>query len=159
MAEDSKLQFIFFKISGQSFALPLDNVERVLPMLEISFLENVSPKILGIINVKEELIPIVDFAGIFKISDFNVSLESRIIVVKTSKYKAGFIVDEVEGYRELPENYVTGSQELWPGLENIKGVVRLEEGGAAVIRDVEEMLSLKEVEKFNKAISNFAKNA
>ncbi len=154
MEKNSDLQFIFFKVKDRTFALPLEDVEKVLPLIEITFLEKSSKNVLGVINLKGEVIPVLDFANIFKLKDFQITLNSRILIAKAGRYKLGFVVDEVEGYRELPPDSLIEPKEVWPELKDVKGIIRLKDGNIILINDIEGMLSLKDVSKLKREYSN-----
>jgi chemotaxis signal transduction protein len=154
MGKNTNLQFIFFKLKSRTYALPLEVVEKVLPLIEITFLEKASQNVIGVINVKGEIIPVLDLTSIFRVKDFKITLNSKIIIAKAGRYKVGFVVDEVEGYRELPQDSLINPEEIWTELKDVKGIIRLKDGNIILINDIEGMLSLKEVNKLKKEYSN-----
>ncbi len=150
------MQLLFFKYRQNSYALPLENVERVLPLVEITPLENENSKILGVINLQGEIIPLVDFANLFNIERKEISLDSRIIILKTKGKRFGFLVEEVEGYREVEKNSVVEAGKVWENIKNVKGIAKGEDEELIVIYDVEKLLSAKEIEEIQKQVKKQA---
>ncbi len=152
METTKKTRLFLFELNDKTFALYLDKVKKVLPLVEITFVENASGNIIGVINLWGEVVPIVDSEKVFKAGKFKIGMESKIVVANAGKYSVGFIVDKVFGYKEVSESSLKNTIDVWPDLKGVKGVARLSDGDIVLIYDVEEFLSLKEVKEIQEQI-------
>jgi len=112
------IKFIDFKLDDKIFALPLLNVREIVqePTTIISIPEN-PDYILGIINLRGNIISVYDLKIQMGIRREEKSKESSIIITEYSDLTVGFLVDEiiqVSSHREcdLKEFEGTGNKSL-----------------------------------------------
>ncbi len=89
-------QFLTFSIDGEMFGIRLLLVHEILKPVFITRLPNVEEYILGVINLRGEIIPIIDLKKRFSGSSTDLSPPSRIIVVMLKEKRCGILVDEVK---------------------------------------------------------------
>jgi len=95
------IELLGFYVEGELFGLPLKEVLEVLRVVEPVPVPFSSPLIKGIINVRGELIPVLDLKSILNLRP--TKKEERIIILESPKGKAGVLVDEVYGVIRLKE--------------------------------------------------------
>ena len=57
---NSCVQLVLFALDEQRFALALSSVERIVRVVDVTPLPSAPPIVLGIINVKGEVVPVYD---------------------------------------------------------------------------------------------------
>ncbi|MCZ8155662.1 MAG: chemotaxis protein CheW [Leptospira sp.] len=100
-------QFLTFKIEGEFFGLQLLHVHEILKPVLITRLPNVSDYILGVINLRGEIIPIVDLKKRFHSNDSTINPISRIIVVMLNEKRCGILVDEVKQVVKIHKDFIS----------------------------------------------------
>ncbi|MCI4458958.1 MAG: purine-binding chemotaxis protein CheW [Thermocrinis sp.] len=95
------IELLGFYVEGELFGLPLKEVLEVLRSVEPVPVPFSSPLIKGIINVRGELIPVLDLKSILNLK--TTKKEERIIILESPRGKAGVLVDEVYGVIRLNE--------------------------------------------------------
>ena len=145
------LQLVVFGIEGQRYALPLNDVERVLPMVAVSPLPQAPAVVLGVINLHGQVIPVLDLRRRFGLPICDYGLTARLLVVRTSRRILALAVDEVLGVREVAPETITRPDALLPGIGHVAGIVTLLDG-LLFIHDLEVCLSLEEERRLTDAL-------
>ena len=149
-------QLIVFILDGKKFSLHLENIDRVIRAVDIVDLPKSPEIVLGIINVHGEIVPIINIRKKFNLTYKELSIEDKIIIVKTNKRKFGFVVDDIDGYFESTPHAVIKGESVWPGLDYIDEVVKLSDE-MVLINNAENFFLEKEEKEFNKAIKSSKK--
>ena len=111
------------------YALPLANVERVLPSVAIRPVATVPAELRGLINVAGQIVPVLDLCTWFGLPVRTQELTDRIILVRVSGVPLAFLVAEVIGVRLLDAARYVQSGDLLAGLDEwVQGVLVLEDG-------------------------------
>ncbi len=90
-----------FRIGQTWLAAPREDVREVITPPRVTRVPNAQPWLAGVANVRGELLTIIDlplFLGL-PVQDFQRS--RRVLVLNAKKTPAGFLVDEVAGYRQF----------------------------------------------------------
>jgi purine-binding chemotaxis protein CheW len=88
-------QFLTFLVNRETFGITLSFVHEILKPVYITRIPNAEEYILGVINLRGEIIPILDLRQKFEQGFTPVKKETRIIVVHLNEKKIGLLVDEV----------------------------------------------------------------
>lgn len=92
----TELQVTVFRFAKEEYALPITKVKSIIKLLPITKMPNAPLFMEGIINLRGEIIPIVDLRPRFNLSIQPATDESRIIIVDINQQMAGIIVDCVD---------------------------------------------------------------
>lgn len=88
-------QFLLFRIGDEEFGLPVAAVEEVAPLpSKLTRLPKAPTFVKGVVNLRGEVIPVIDQAQRFG-SSATGGGRPRIVVVRIDDLRAGFVVDEV----------------------------------------------------------------
>ena len=139
----NETQLLVFALSGQRCALSLSVVETVVRAVEISPLAKAPEIIMGVINVRGRAMPVLNIRKLFRLPESAMTLNDQMIIVHTANRPLAILVDNVVGVAEHGQEDVVRSDELYPGIEYLKGVVKLQDG-MAYIYDLDRFLSLEE---------------
>lgn len=150
-------QYLVFTLDEQRYALYLSAVERVVRIVELTPLPESTDIVLGIINLQGRIIPVVNIRKRFNLPEREIEVSNQMIMAHTSKRVLALLVDAVEGIVERPEQEVILAEKIFPEIEYIEGVVKLEDG-LILIHDIERFLSLEEERKLEDAMKEGAVN-
>jgi purine-binding chemotaxis protein CheW len=93
---DEFVQFLSFTVSGETFGIALTHVHEILRPTFITRIPNVEDFVLGVINLRGEIIPIVDLKKKFDQGFSDVNKTTRIVVLEYNTKRFGLIVEEVK---------------------------------------------------------------
>jgi purine-binding chemotaxis protein CheW len=144
-------QLVGFSLDNQNYALNLSTVERIVHVVEVAPLPKAPEIVLGVINYSGRIIPVVDIRRRFGLPDKEADLHDHLVIAQTSKREIAFVADMVTGVLESTEAEVTAADRIVPGLEYLKGVLKLKDG-LIFIHDLEQFLSLDEETSLDEAM-------
>lgn len=98
---------IGFRIGHQHLVAPLEDVAEILTFPGLSKAPGAKSWVLGIANIRGNLLPIMDLSGFLEDRLTQVSKRSRVLVVNSKGVFAGLLVDEVLGLRHFYEEEQT----------------------------------------------------
>jgi len=81
--------------------MPVEYVAEVAGLGEVRAVPGARPELLGIQNLRGQILPVFDLALLLGIP--RTAPPSRLLVVEASGCQAGFAVDEVSGIGDLPD--------------------------------------------------------
>ncbi len=134
---------VAFTLDGQRYALDLSAVERVERIVEITPLPKAPEIILGVVNVRGDVVPVVNIRKRFRLPEREISLSDQLIIANTSARTVALVVDEVIDVIAVSGSAVIDGGEILPGMDYVEGFMKLS-GGMVLIHDLEKFLSLKE---------------
>ncbi len=104
--KENMRQLVIFKLADEEYGCDIDRVKEVLKMVKITPLPETLDFIEGVINLRGEVIPVLDLRkrmGLEKERSFE---NSNIVIVESAKYTAGLIVDGVKEVLSLEEKNI-----------------------------------------------------
>ncbi|MCZ8342730.1 MAG: chemotaxis protein CheW [Leptospira sp.] len=100
-------QFLTFLVNGEYYGIRLLLVHEILKPVMITRIPNVEEYILGVINLRGEIIPIVDLKKRFNGEDTLIHPISRIVVVVLDEKRIGILVDEVKQVVKIQKDLIS----------------------------------------------------
>jgi chemotaxis signal transduction protein len=88
------------RVGGESYAVAVEHVLEVAELGEIAPVPGSQGEVLGVRNLRGEVLPVFDLASVFGIAGEAVA--HRLLVVEYEGRRAGFAIDEVVDVGELP---------------------------------------------------------
>lgn len=115
LAEGS-LEVLEFGLAQERYALETRYVREVYPLKDLTPLPCTPPFVLGIVNVRGRLTPVLDIKKFFELPDKGLTDLHRVILVGANDLELGLLVDVIVGMRTIP---VESLQPTLPTLTNI----------------------------------------
>ncbi len=151
MGESSQLQelqLVIFKIGTEEFGVEINQVRKIVRMVEITPVPRAPVFIEGVMNLRGQILAVIDLAKRLSLKAAGRSDKTRIVVVEIEDNIVGMIVDEVtevlrlsvEDIDQTPELITTEVQQRY-----LKGIGKLEDRLLTLI-DLTEIFSQGEVE-------------
>ncbi len=143
--QDQEIQLVVFMLGEEEFACEIKNVAEVLKMVKVTPLPRSIEFVEGVINLRGEVIPVIDLRKRFNLADVDRTSESRIIIVEVNERLFGLIVDSVSEVARLPHKQIQEAPDRIAGDRNdlIKGVGKIDQR-MLIILNIDELLSDKE---------------
>lgn len=138
------VKLVVFQLKDQRFALHLPDTERIVQVVEIIPLPKMPDYIYGIINMKGEVIPVINIRILFNMPSKEIELSDQLIIVNTTARKLALLVDSTRELIECKENEIIKSDKIINGIPYINGVIKLEDG-MVLINDINKFLDPEEL--------------
>jgi purine-binding chemotaxis protein CheW len=97
-------QFVSFLVAGEEYAIPIENVQEIVLVPEhITKVPNSESTILGIMNLRNKVLPLASLRRLFGFSEESLTEQSRIVVLSLGELSVGIVVDNVREVLRVPE--------------------------------------------------------
>ncbi|MBN1288556.1 MAG: chemotaxis protein CheW [Actinobacteria bacterium] len=141
-ALEGEIQLVAFKVGGEEFGVDVKKVEGVISLVDITRLPRAPEFVEGIINLRGQIIAVIDLATRLRIPESQQTAGSRIVVVEVEDIKVGLIVDSPEVIN-ITKGDIEPSPTIGMGdIESsfIRGVAKIEDR-LLILLDVDRVLS------------------
>ena len=141
-------QLISFSVDGEEYGLDILRVKEVIRAAEVTRLPRAPAFVKGIINLRGDVIPIIDLREKFSYESVEYTDATRVIVVDVNGRLVGMIVDEASQVLRIPDSQIEPPPPIVGGLPNqfIKGVGKLDDR-LIVLLNIDKILSSDEMEE------------
>lgn len=99
-------QYLTFKVKQNMYGLDIRSVREIKHMQPISALPDVPPYMVGVINLRDQIVPIMDLRIRFGAQETELTKDTCIIVVEHEAKRMGLIVDSVDTVTDLSADQV-----------------------------------------------------
>ncbi len=147
-ASDVLLHLVTFDLMGEEFGVPILDVREIILMSDVTPVPNAPEFVEGVINLRGQIIPIVDLRKRFKLESKSDSDKNRIVVVEVANSVLGLIVDGDSEVLRIPTDFVKPAPALISGgigAEYIKGIAYYNERMIILI-DLHKVFNSEEME-------------
>jgi purine-binding chemotaxis protein CheW len=144
--EEQRLQMINFTVGGDEYAVEIQKVREVINFREITQLPKAPSFVKGIINLRGEVIPVIDLREKFGLSHEEYSAMTNVVIVEIGRKAVGVVVDSVRHVIRVAASDLAPSPPFIGGLSGkyVNGVAKLGER-LIVVLDMEKILSASEM--------------
>lgn len=94
-AEDPMLQWVTFRLEGETYGINVMQVQEVLRYTEIAPVPGAPAYVLGIINLRGNVVTVIDTRHRFGLAPAEVSDQTRIVIIEADSHVVGILVDAV----------------------------------------------------------------
>lgn len=145
VARDEVLQLVTFRLGNEEFGVNIHDLQEIIRMMPITRVPNAPPFVEGVVNLRGQVIPIIELRRRIGMEASPHDKSTRIIVVQLGKKTVGFIVDAVGEVKRIPGRVVEPPPPIVAGIESeyISGVGKLEEQ-LLILLDLNRLLSEEE---------------
>lgn len=156
--EDSQIQLVTFRLGNELYGVDIMAVKEIVRIQPIRPIPNAPNYMVGILNLRGEIIPIIDLHRRFNIAFANEEdeldeLESGFIILNINGKQLGIIIDRVSRVATVNFSDIQTAPRMSGGIgsEYIRGVVRNDDG-YLIILDIVRLFDPKELQKI---VGNF----
>lgn len=150
--DTQKDRFLSFRIDKEDYAIEIKHVIEIIGIQRITKVPNIKDFIKGIINLRGNIIPVVDVRTRFKLHPIPYNDRTCIVVVKLINTAIGLIVDEVQEVVNMPEDKIApppqtnkGTHSRYiSGIGKVGKVVKIILNINRLLYDDDQVLTLEE---------------
>lgn len=139
---------VTFKIDTEEYGIKIQDVQEINRMTEVTKIPRAPHYIDGIVNLRGNVIPVLDLRKLFQLGEKELTDATRIIIVDHDGMKTGIVVDSVSEVLRFEKSLIEPPPEiLSSGVDSdyVEGVGKLD-GGRRIIL----ILNLAKVLSFQK---------
>ncbi|MFW6389928.1 MAG: chemotaxis protein CheW [Halanaerobiales bacterium] len=121
-------QFIVFILNQQKFGINILQSREVIIASDLTSIPRSPDFIGGVINLREEIIPIIDLAKRFNLQKELKSEDDEVIIISVNNTLIGLKVKEVEDIKKIEPDKINKAPEVTQGINQdyIQGIARLD---------------------------------
>lgn len=141
----TSLQIVCFKIGNEEYGIDILQVQEILKVPKITKLPKSRSHIMGVIDLRGKVIPIIDLGKKFGIIA-DLSNSSRTIVVDIDGKRVGLAIDSVSHVIKVDLNEIEPPPPVVKGISGkyIVGIAKLKTG-FVVILDINQIFSAEDL--------------
>ncbi|MFL0798657.1 MAG: chemotaxis protein CheW [Cellvibrionaceae bacterium] len=137
--EDPVLQWVTFKLAGETYGINVMQVQEVLRYSEIAPVPGAPMYVLGIINLRGNVVTVIDTRHRFGLEPGEITDNTRIVIIEADSHVVGILVDSVAEVVYLRQSEI----ETAPNVGNEESAKFIQ----GVCHKNDELLILVELEK------------
>ncbi|WP_299774298.1 chemotaxis protein CheW [uncultured Pseudoteredinibacter sp.] len=148
--DDPTLQWVTFKLAGEVYGINVMQVQEVLRYTEIAPVPGASEYVLGIINLRGNVVTVIDTRERFDLDSTDITDNTRIVIVEADGHVVGILVDSVAEVVYLRQSEI----EITPNVGNdesskyIQGVCHKNDE-LLILIDLDKLLTEEEWAELN----------
>ncbi len=145
---DEVLQWVTFKLDTETYGINVMQVQEVLRYTEIAPVPGAPSYVLGIINLRGNVVTVIDTRARFGLEASDITDNTRIVIIEAEKQVIGILVDSVAEVVYLKASEI----DIAPNVGNddsakfIQGVSN-RDGELLILVDLDQLLSDDEWEE------------
>lgn len=152
--EDSQFQLVTFQLGDEIYGVDIMDVKEIVKIQDVRPIPNAPYYVEGIINLRGEIIPIIDLHKRFRLKslkdeDIDPDIEGGFIILSIENNKIGIIIDRVARVVSVTADDIKDPPQMFSGIgsEYIQGVIRSDNGTYLIMLDIHKLFNPKELQK------------
>ncbi len=146
------MQLLTVRIADGRFAFRAADVREIVRAVAIAPLPAAGAIVEGAINVRGQVVPVLDLRARFGIAAEPLALDQQLVIVTAGERAVAFRVDDAEDLIDVPDSEIVPADALTSAARHVAGVAALADG-AVVIADLATFLSRWEGEALDAALA------
>lgn len=141
----AELQFIIFELGCEHYGINVLSIQEInrLKEMKINKVPNAEPFIKGIINLRGDVVPIIELRILFGINKKEIDKQTRVIILTIGKKQIGILVDRVLRVVTVDDSKICQTpEEVKIGSECVSSICKVDDNTAFLL-DVNKMFDYK----------------
>lgn len=145
-------EILTFDLAGGRYALATRAVREVVRAVEITVLPGAPRVIDGVVDVRGELVPVLNLRRRFRLPETEVAPGEHFVVVRWKGRALALRVDRVGWIARVADDDLRRAGDVVRHAEHVAGIARLPDG-VVLIADLDRFLSQAEGERLGEALA------
>ena len=153
IVKQNEEQLVVFELLGETYGVDISTVREIIRMQVITDVPKTPDFVEGVINLRGNVIPVIDLHKRFDLPLTEETQDSRIMVVETDGIIVGMIVDSVSEVLRIPKDNIDPPPPVFAGVDvsYLRGIGKLGEK-LIVLLDMNKVLHEKEKKAIEEVI-------
>lgn len=136
------IQFIVIRVGDEQYGIDIKYVDNIIHVFSITRVPKVASYVKGVINVRGEVIPVMDIRTKMGLAPAERTRDTRIVIIKSEQQGyVGLIVDAVREVVTLEVDYIEKMSYDRTGKDMFVTGVGKHQGGLISLLDLNEVLA------------------
>ena len=120
-------QYVTFFIGEEEYGIKIQSVQEICPLKELTHLPNTPEHIKGILNLRGNVIPVIDLRKVFHLPSIPATRSSVIIILKNKEKINGLLVDQISDVMTIDSKQVEDTPDMALTINSsfIDGIAKL----------------------------------
>ena len=135
------IEVVEFLLAYERYGIESSYIREIHPLRELTAVPCTPPFVLGIINVRGEIVSVIDMKKFFDLPERGLTDMNKVIIVHDDRMEFGILADAILGVRSILREEIQPSPPTLTGIraEYLQGVTK----EPLVVLDAAKMLSAK----------------
>jgi purine-binding chemotaxis protein CheW len=136
---ETTIEVVEFRLAHERYAIEQAYVREIYPFRDLTPLPCVQPFFLGIINIRGQIVPVLDIRRFFDLPECGITDLHTVIVFDADDTEMGILADAVVGARSIGTSAIQTSLPTLTGIRStyLKGVA----DGSLVVLDAQRIIA------------------
>lgn len=143
-------QFVEFRLGDEKYGVDILQVKTIERMLPITRVPKAPPFVEGVINLRGEIVPVIDLKKRFDLPESEITENTRIIIVTVEDLTVGMIVDSATEVIQLSQDAIEAPPAITTGIDSdyLEGVGKMEDK-LLILLNLSKVLKPQEIEEIS----------
>jgi purine-binding chemotaxis protein CheW len=145
-------EFLSFRLGAEEYAIDILQVQEIRAHENVTRIANAPEFIKGVINLRGNIVPIVDLRVKFGLPEQGINTQTVVIVLNIAKRTVGVVVDGVSDVIAVSAADIKPAPELASGLDTryIQGLASIG-GQMMILVDIERLMTSRDMSLVDEA--------
>lgn len=137
-------KYVVFKLQNEFYGIDIENVQGIEKVQDFTKVPNAKDYIKGVINLRGEVVPIIELRKRFGLAEREIDENSRIIVVFLNEIQVGILVDSSSEVIEFnSEEIDIAPTSIENNSEDFVKSIGKKDGRLIILLSTEKILDIK----------------
>ena len=152
-AQNKEGKYLTFALGREEYGLEILKVREIIGYMEITAVPQVPTHVKGVINLRGQVIPVINLRTQFGMEEVEVTDRTCIIVVEIvqgeQRFNTGIVVDRVQEVLEIPGGDIEDAPEFGSSVDTdfILGMGKIGES-VKILLDIDQVLGRDDLARF-----------
>lgn len=123
---DLETQYVTFELDNQAYGVNVSEVVEVIRIVGMSESPEAVSYVVGLINIRGQVVPVVDMRARLHLGAAEYSLATPILVTSSKGASVGLIVDRVREVKTIPDQAIDRPDQTFSKSRCVTGVAKLD---------------------------------
>jgi purine-binding chemotaxis protein CheW len=141
-------QYVTFTIGDEDYGIEIQKIQEITAFRELTFLPNTPDYVLGILNLRGNVIPVMDPRIRFGLETVDHNSKSVVILFNTQGKTVGMVVDSIRDVLTIDDAHVEETPDLAHGIDSqfIRGMGKISDH-FVIILDIDKIFKEEQIEQ------------
>lgn len=148
---EEAVQYLTFTLDGEAFATEITKVREVLELIDITPVPRTSASMKGVINLRGNVVPVIDMRLQFGLTEGEVTVDTCIIIVEVNidghSTVLGALTDSVQEVVDLHRDQMEPAPTLGTRVDNsyIQAMGKSKDGKFIIVLNMDKVFSIEQI--------------